>query len=280
MKKPYKIYSGTSGFSYINPKGKHKDALQLYASKLNFVEINSSFYKIPSPETFNKWKNEVPENFKFTIKVNRYFTHTKKLKIDENFIQRWQTFLENCQILKSKLGPLLFQLPPRLKFSTEGKTAMLDKLKALSKLIPKSQAVVFECRDNSWDSIEALDTLKKLGWSYCVVHSKNIDEFLGNIESGYFPKNKDAWALGDWGAYFRFHGSEGQYVGSYPKKILDIVFDWIKEHEMRLKQQKGHKAKKPQEYYFSFNNTDSIENDAEHLLSATKDALRVKEMAG
>lgn len=84
-----KIFIGTSGWMYKHwgekfyPKNLKRDFLKFYANEFKTVEINSSFYRMPAEKTFLKWKKEVPKNFVFAVKLNRYITHRKRLMLDE-----------------------------------------------------------------------------------------------------------------------------------------------------------------------------------------------------
>src|SRR4051812_1685571 len=111
-----KIHIGTSGWHYKHWKGAFypkgtKDAEQfsLYAQHFSTVEINNSFYKLPTPETFTNWRKAAPAKFLFAVKVSRYITHMKKLKSDPGSMRM---LLDRAGKLKEKLGPLLLQLPP------------------------------------------------------------------------------------------------------------------------------------------------------------------------
>lgn len=114
-----KIHIGTSGWSYKHWRGtfypqeiKIKDHFNYYTRHFNTVEINNTFYGLPSPETFLKWNNTVNDDFLFVIKANRYITHIKKLS---NASESMTLFMERIKLLGKKLGPVLFQLPPTFK---------------------------------------------------------------------------------------------------------------------------------------------------------------------
>lgn len=220
-----KINIGTSGYSYaywhepdgFYPKTTESD-LQYYAQHFNFVEINNSFYKEPSVTTFKKWKKSVSKDFVFVIKVNRYFTHFKRLNIDDTFNLRWKSFWTKCKTLKPKLGAILFQLPPIQ--CTDG---MINKLKMLHGLLPKRHKIIFEFRHHSWENDQILKLFKKYNWCFCVININNDTGWADDIKSGFFPKNEVFWTTAKWGCYFRFHGNEGPYYGNYDKRTLKQV---------------------------------------------------------
>ena len=87
-----------------------KQFLPYYASKFSTIEINNTFYHLPTHETLAHWRDETPEDFLFTCKASRFITHMKKLKDPAQSIKR---FVETIAVLQHKLGPILFQLPPR-----------------------------------------------------------------------------------------------------------------------------------------------------------------------
>ena len=116
-----KIHVGTSGWSYQHWKEvfhPHKlpstKWLLFYADIFATTEINASFYRLPSEETVLKWTEVVPENFLFSPKMSRYLTHMKKLRDPEEPLERFFSVFHH---MKKKIGPVLLQLPPILKFN-------------------------------------------------------------------------------------------------------------------------------------------------------------------
>lgn len=113
--KTHKIHIGTSGWSYEHwkelfyPKNlKPIDWLNFYSETFSTVEINTTFYRTPRPNTVEHWHDQVPENFIFSIKMNRYITHIKRLN---DCIDSLKVFYNNIQNFKTKAGPILVQLP-------------------------------------------------------------------------------------------------------------------------------------------------------------------------
>lgn len=244
------ICIGTSGYihknwhDYLGDDDRKKNELTRYAQHFNFVEINYTFYKEPTLEVMRKWKKSVPKHFKFSIKVHRYFTHTKRLNVDEKFANRWESFWSKCLVLKPKLGPLLFQLPP-MQFSSVGKNSMLSRLVRLKKILPLNQKIVFECRDTSWNCTEVRDLFKKFNWSMCFIHVNNDAGWVDGLENGFSPPVEDRWLTANWGVYYRFHGTEGAYYGAYKKSMLRQEAKKFIEF-----------AKKGKAIFVAFNNTD------------------------
>ena len=110
------VHLGTIGWSYSFWKGvfypakiASKDFLPYYASKFSTVEVDSTFYRIPTPQAITNWKNQTPQNFTFSLKFPSVITHIKMLKDCE---RETGIFLERASFLGDKLGPLLLQFPP------------------------------------------------------------------------------------------------------------------------------------------------------------------------
>ena len=116
-------YIGCSGWHYDHwrglyyPEGLSRSKwLQFYAGQFTTVELNNSFYRLPSEKAFNNWRESTPDGFVFAVKVSRFITHIKRLK---NLDSAVETFLARAVFLGQKLGPLLYQLPPNMKRNDE-----------------------------------------------------------------------------------------------------------------------------------------------------------------
>lgn len=123
MSKDRLVHVGTSGWNYKHWKEKFypKEIPQTkwfnyYITKFDTVELNTSFYHLPKKETFTKWNENSPDNFYYAVKASRYITHLKRLKDVKESVD---LFLDHAINLKDKLGPILFQLPPGLKYNKE-----------------------------------------------------------------------------------------------------------------------------------------------------------------
>ena len=101
------------------------------------VEINNSFYRLPPPETFKNWKNAAPGDFTFAVKGSRYISHMKKLNVERGNIE---IFFKSVRRLREKLGPILFQLPPKWKINT-------TRLAYFLRMLPKKHRFAFEFRN-------------------------------------------------------------------------------------------------------------------------------------
>jgi uncharacterized protein YecE (DUF72 family) len=117
---------------------KPENFLEEYSKHFNTVEVNSSFYRVPSVSTLENWKNQTPKDFLFSLKVPKKITHEK---MSADYLDY---FLNNITHLESKLGPLLFQFPPSFK------PDMFDSLKDLVSVLPKKHRYALEVRNKSW----------------------------------------------------------------------------------------------------------------------------------
>jgi uncharacterized protein YecE (DUF72 family) len=197
------ILIGTSGWhyrhwvgAYYPPKTPAEEFLARYRLDFPTVEINNTFYRLPSPEVLAGWRETVPAGFRFAVKASRFITHFRKLKdAGESF----RLFFDPIRILGKRLGPVLFQLPPHWHYDG-------GRLEAFLASLPAGPAYVFEFRDRDWYRDEAFALLDRFGAGLCIhdmPESKSPEEVAGKL------------------AYVRFHGPEGKYAGSYPDKDLE-----------------------------------------------------------
>jgi len=159
------VLIGTSGYSYKEWKGrfypekmKEADMLAFYASRFRTVEVNNTFYRMPSPDLLRRWSEQTPEGFTFVLKAPQRITHQKRLGDVGDDVAY---FLKTAEALGPKLGPLLFQLPPYMKKDT-------DRLRALLALLPASPPAAFEFRHASWFDDEVRDALRAKGAALCL----------------------------------------------------------------------------------------------------------------
>jgi len=197
-----KIHIGTSGWHYPHwkklfyPNDLGKDEwLGFYAEKLQCVEINNTFYKLPGPDTFTNWFKQTPADFTFAVKAWRVITHRKKLK---DCAAAVDTFIEHVAVLGDKLGPVLLQLPPRWHCNAA-------RLNEFLHLLPKPFRYTFEFRDPSWHNDEVYSLLIEHNAAFCVFE-------LGDIHSPHI-------STADF-MYIRLHGPKGPYAGSYSVRRL------------------------------------------------------------
>lgn len=156
-----KLHLGTIGWSYDFWKGPFypektasKNFLAYYSSQFNTVEVDSTFYRIPSEKTVTNWGQQVPEGFMFALKFPQVITHIKSLRDCE---RDTTVFLSRAELLGEKLGPLLLQFPPN--FTVSRIPDLADYLKKL----PKQHRYVVEVRNASWQTREFTSMLQENG---------------------------------------------------------------------------------------------------------------------
>ena len=216
-----KVYIGTSGWNYKHwsngvfyPPGlNQKEWLDYYSKVFNTVEINNTFYRLPSKAVFEKWRDSVPEGFRFIVKANRFITHIKRLKDPESSVKN---FLINMAGLEDKLGPVLFQLPPSWNANIERLKNFLSYLTS-QKIIPDLKPV-FELRNKSWAVDEVFDLLRTYNTALCFADWPDL-----TIEK---PVTADF-------VYLRRHGPKDLYSSDYSKKELkkdgEHIHLWLEE---------------------------------------------------
>ncbi len=220
-----RYFIGTSGWHYDDWRGRFYPAklpkarwLEFYARHFNTLELNNSFYHLPSEAAFTNWYNASPPDFVFSVKVSRFITHIKRLKDCDDAIDN---FMSRARLLKEKLGPLLYQLPPGLHRDNERLEAFLEKL-------PPDLQHVLEFRHTSWLTAEIFDILRRYRAGLCVFDMPTLTSPL--VATANF-------------AYIRFHGREGLYSSCYTDAEMS---DWAK----RI----GELAPKLESVYIYFNN--------------------------
>jgi uncharacterized protein YecE (DUF72 family) len=197
------LHIGTSGWHYKHWLGNFYPAgtapaqfLPYYMQQFDTVEINNSFYKLPSGQAFTDWMMTVPEAFVFSVKASRFITHMKKLREPQ---QSLALFLDRIQSLGEKLGPVLFQLPPAWHFNEERFTAFLQAL-------PATFRYTFEFRDQSWYTDRAYQLLQQYNCAFCIYD---------------FSYHQSPVVITTDFVYVRLHGPENKYDGSYSDQALE-----------------------------------------------------------
>jgi uncharacterized protein YecE (DUF72 family) len=212
-----KYYIGTCGWSYYSFKGylypqesKPKEWLKIYSQHFNTVEINATFYKIPTAKTFKKWYEETPKDFIFSVKAPKIITHLKKLRDVKDDLK---AFLNAISPLEEKAKVLLFQLPPSFKYNRE---ILVDFLK----ILPSDYLNVLEIRNISFHNEEFVELLKK--YKICLCFS----DCAGKYPSWYEVQTTDY-------LYIRMHGSKKLYVSNYEEDELQSLAKKIKSFKIR-----------------------------------------------
>ena len=164
------LYVGTSGYSYKEWKGSFypedlpdKQMLHFYGEHFRSVEINNTFYRMPKAQLLESWAAEVPSDFKFVLKAPQRITHLQRLKDVGDSVSY---FLDVAGVIKDRLGPLLFQLPPNLQKDAA-------RLRAFLALLPPGRRVAFEFRHQSWFDDEVLGLLRGHHAVLCIAEAEN-----------------------------------------------------------------------------------------------------------
>lgn len=185
--------------------------LQRYASVLPAVEINTSFYRSHRPVTYARWRDTVPDGFRFSVKMPKTITHELRLqRADEHLAQ----FINEVGNLQEKLGCLLVQLPPSLRYDATVAGRFFDRLRMLA-----SVPVVCEPRHASWFEEGAAGMLAGLNIGYVIADPPAVGSPVPAIDTGT-----------NQAAYIRLHGSPVMYHSSYSEEYLQGLHADIRRH--------------------------------------------------
>jgi len=165
------LYVGTSGYSYKEWKGSFypeklpaKDMLPYYAERLQAVELNNTFYRMPQPSMVESWKHQVPESFRFSVKASQRITHFKRLN---EVSEETRLMVDTVSALEDRLGVILFQLPPNMKKD-------LLRLESFLVQLPAEVPATFEFRHPTWFDDEVLALLGKHNRALCVSDTDDL----------------------------------------------------------------------------------------------------------
>lgn len=191
---------GTSGYNYPEWKGRFYPAnlaaakmLPFYAERFTTVEVNYTFYRMPTPKIVAGWAAQVPESFTFTLKAPRRITHDRRLV---DVADPLRTFCDAAGGLGPRLGCLLFQLPPNMKID-------LGRLDAFLAELPPGARAAMEFRHESWWSDDVYDRLRARNVALCIADSETRHTpvvptadfgYLRLRDEGYGEADLDRWA--------------------------------------------------------------------------------------
>jgi len=182
----------------------------LYTQKFDTVELNNTFYRLPTPKGVAQWRDSSPEDFCFAVKGSRFLTHMKKLKDAAQGIDR---FFERVDGLGHKLGPVVFQLPPFWDVNAE-------RLEEFLSLLPSVHQYSFELRNPTWHAEPIYEILRRYNAALCIFE---IAGFQSQVE-----------LTADF-TYVRLHGPKGAYQGRYPDATLRLWAERIRGWQKRLR---------------------------------------------
>ena len=223
------VYIGTSGWSYKSwdkalypsdlPKNQQFD---FYATQFSTVEINATFYRLPTFKMVRGWRDKAPRGFVFAVKGSRFITHMKRLNNLDGALRKYFT---RIKALRERIGIVLWQLPPNFKKDTE-------RLESFLRRVPKAYQHALEFRHQSWLEEDVFDLLRRHRAAYVSVSSLGMPMDLTVTSDN---------------VYIRFHGLEDGGAHDYNRKELRPWARHIKEQ-----------ASKDKTVYAYFNNDANV----------------------
>jgi uncharacterized protein YecE (DUF72 family) len=191
---------GTSGYNYPEWRGTFypedlpaKAMYAYYSERFSTVEINYTFYRMPTAKTTEGWRAQAPAGFTYALKAPRRITHDKRLKDCQDSVD---FFCEAARVLGPHLGPLLFQLPPNFRCD-------LARLKAFLEGVPTDVRAAFEFRHDSWLNDEVYTLLADHNAALCIadfgdkttpVKATARHGYFRLRDEGYTPDDLARWA--------------------------------------------------------------------------------------
>lgn len=301
------VHIGISGWRYKGWRGKfypprllQRCELQYAAKRFGSIEINGTHYSLQRPKSFTQWRDETPKGFVFAVKGSRFITHMKKLRgVDEalaNF------FAQGVLALGEKLGPVLWQLPPSMKFNVGQLSDFFSKLPRTT----EEAAALAHDHSPKLKGRSFLQVLKKQPVRHCLEirhESFACEEFIALVRKydvGLVVADTVEWPLlfdvtSDF-VYCRLHGSEQLYASGYGDTALDTwadrVAQWATGHEAKDESSHsklhGHHAstksaqkRKKRDVYVYFDNDAKVHApfDAQGLMERVDHRLHTKAKA-
>jgi uncharacterized protein YecE (DUF72 family) len=206
------VYIGTSGWSYKSwdkefyPKEIAKsEQFEFYATQFPTVEINNTFYRLPTLKAVRGWRDKAPPGFVYAVKGSRFITHMKKLTKLDGAVRK---YFDRIKALKKRTGVVLWQLPPILKKDAK-------RLGNFLKILPKGYRYAVEFRDASWLDEEIFAILRKYHAAHVSVSSNGMPMDL-TVTTDFL--------------YIRFHGLEGGAAHDYTASELEPWAEHIRKH--------------------------------------------------
>lgn len=220
------LFIGTSGWHYSDwntlfypPDIKGYEELTYHATFFNTVENNSSFYRIASEATYKTWDRMTPDDYKFSIKLNKLITHNYQLEMTDKVVESVQFILTTTQVLKEKIGAVLIQLPASFQVDLQKLETFLQFFTAEVRSKPHPFDIAIEFRNKYWFTDETFALLEKYNVALVAAESSrwpNIHRITADI------------------GYIRLHGPEKLFASSYTKKQLTEWADYIHDISKHL----------------------------------------------
>ncbi|EIM26255.1 DUF72 domain-containing protein [Microvirga lotononidis] len=209
----HRIFVGTAAWAipkqYDDAFPSEGSHLVRYASRFDSVEINSSFYRPHRVSTYQRWAGDVPEHFRFAVKMPKTITHEARLR---DFDEPLQRFLEEIAGLGHKLGPILIQLPPSLKFAPADVRSFVERLRESF-----AGDLVWEPRHASWFTAD--------------VDAFLVEHRIARVAADPKP-HPSAGTPGGWTGlvYYRLHGSPKMYYSAYSQDVIAETVKTLRDH--------------------------------------------------
>jgi uncharacterized protein YecE (DUF72 family) len=238
-------FVGMAGWTYepwrgeFYPKGlRQSDELAYASTHVSSIELNGSFYSLQKPTSWQKWRDSTPDDFVFSVKAPKFITHIRRLDDVAEPVANF--FASGILALGTKLGPILWQLPPRWNVNAE-------RLESFLQLLPPEHRYAFELRNETWMCEEVYEVLRRYNAAFCIYEL-----------AGY---RSPIVLTADW-TYIRLHGPTAfKYQGSYTDAQLGEWAGRMKSWRRKLDSQ-----------YIYFDNDDSA--------YAVDNALTLKKLTG
>jgi len=190
------VLAGASGYSYKPWKGSFypadlpdEDMLGFYAERLPTVEINNTFYRLPKASVLETWAAATPAGFRFVLKASRRITHFQRLK---DTAELTDYLFQTADSLGTKLGPVLFQLPPHLKKD-------LERLQRFLASLGRERTIALEFRHDSWLEEDVFNALREHNAALCLADVEGSDDtpLVPTADWGYLRLRRDDYADAD-----------------------------------------------------------------------------------
>ncbi len=235
-----KIFVGMSGWTFAGwrgdfyPKGLvQRKELEFASQKVNSIEINGTFYALQKPATFQKWHDETPKDFCFSVKAPQYITHVRRLKEIEEPLANF--FASGLACLKEKLGPVLWQFPPNVMLKDDRFERFMKLLpndsKSASRLAMKHSGKMdgrnhtkfegdfsirhaFEFRHPSFQNADFIELMRSHGVAVVFAHSGMKSPYMEDLTANF--------------VYLRMHGQEDKFKKGYTTETLNWLADRVK----------------------------------------------------